>query len=153
MPASPSFSSLVFDEIADPDYTHVTVDVLPAHAVADPAAWARSLFSPDALPPWLAAPGRAAALLRRRASSPFWERFRVRRVVGEEALIAWDAAWVDLRVAVGVDERLSLVRVVTSMRYKAARSRLVTLPVRVAMPFLLRGMLARSRRALSGVTA
>lgn len=150
---SPSFSSLVFDEIADPDYTLVTVDILPAHAVADPAAWARSLFSPDALPRWLTWPSRSFAMLRRRSAAPFWERFTVRRVVGEEALIRWDARLVDLRVAVGVDERLSLVRVVTSMRFKGARSRILTLPARVALPFVLRGMITRAKRSLSGVTA
>ena len=38
----PSFWSLVLADITDPDYTHVCIDVLPAHATADPAAWASS---------------------------------------------------------------------------------------------------------------
>ena len=37
----PVFWSLALAEITDPDYTHIAVDVLPAHATADPSAWAR----------------------------------------------------------------------------------------------------------------
>jgi hypothetical protein len=80
------------------------------------------------------------------------DAFAVRRVEGDEALVAVDARRVDLRVGVGVDEENALVRVVTALRFKGAGAQIWSLPLRAALPFLVRGMIARSRRDLSGVT-
>ena len=96
--------------------------MLPAHATADPAAWARSLFSLRSLPLWL-----AALVLARQALGPLVgvpraprDRFSVRRVQGDEVLLAVDQRHLDLRVGVGVDELHGIVRVVTAVRLKGA---------------------------------
>lgn len=146
----PSFWSQVLTDIADPDYTHVALDVLPAHATADPAAWARSLLSRSALPRWLAIVLTLRVLLTPRRARR--QVFAVLRVAGDEALIACDARRFDVRVGVGVDEESALVRVVAVLRYKGSGAQLLSLPVRITLPFLMRGMIARTRRTLSGVT-
>ena len=151
----PTFWSLALAEITDPDYTHVAVDVLPAHATADPAAWARNLFSPTSLPRVLArvlSPADAAESPD--CGHPRWcEAFRVDQVAGDEALVALNARLLDLRVGVGVDEDAALVRVVTAVRFKGAHVQRWSWPVRAVLPFVMRGMIGRSRRALSGVTS
>lgn len=147
----PAFWSIALADITDPDYTRVWIDVLPAHATADPAAWARNLFSPDALPRWMAAALSLQQMLRRRRR-PHCDAFAVRRVEGDEALVALDARRVDLRVGVGVDEESAIVRVVTAIRVKGAGARLWSLPVRLTLAVLMSGMIARARRDLSRVT-
>lgn len=149
----PSFWSLAFDEIADPDYAHVAVGVLPAHATADPAAWARNLFSYDALPRWISGPMMLGQLFSRASRPAYCAAFAVRRVEGDEALVGVDGRRVDLRVGIGVDEDNALVRVIAAVRFKGPRSPLWALPARLLLPFVVRGMLGRSRRALSGVTS
>lgn len=150
----PSFWSLAFDEITDPDYAHVAVGVLPAHATADPAAWARNLMTVDALPRWLALLLGARLLLNRWVGRPAWcTALRVRRVEGDEALVSVDSRHLDMRVGVGVDEEHALVRVVTAVRFKGPRALALSWPARAALPFVMHRMIARSRRALSGVTA
>ncbi len=146
----PAFWSLALADISDPDYTHVWIDVLPAHATADPAAWARNLFSRAALPRWLAAAVVVGSMLRRGRRR--CDAFAVRRVEGEEALVSVDARRVDMRVGIGVDEERALVRVVTAMRFKGPGARLWSLPLRLSLAVLMRGMIARARRELSGVT-
>lgn len=146
----PAFWSLALADISDPDYTQVWIDVLPAHATADPAAWARNLFSRAALPRWLAGAIVVESLLRRQRRR--CDAFAVRRVEGEEALVSVDARRVDMRVGVGVDEERALVRVVTAMRFKGRGARLWSLPLRLSLAVLMRGMIARARRELSGVT-
>ena len=146
----PVFWSLALADISDPDYTQVWIDVLPAHATADPAAWARNLFSRSALPRWLAGAIVVGAALRPRRRR--CEVFDVRRVEGEEALVCVDARRVDMRVGIGVDEERALVRVVTAMRFKGRGARLWSLPLRLSLAVLMRGMIARARRELSGVT-
>ncbi len=146
----PAFWSLALAEISDPDYTHVWIDVLPAHATADPAAWARNLFSRSALPRWLAGVVFVASVVHPRPGR--CDVFTVRRVEGEEALVSVDARRVDMRVGVGIDEERALVRVVTAMRFKGRGARVLSLPLRLSLAVLMRGMIARARRELSGVT-
>lgn len=141
---SPTLWSVALADIADPDYTQTWLDVLPAHATADPAAWARTLFSRDALPRWL---DLAASALPSNCAT-----FAVRRVEGGEALVGFDARGIDVRFGIGVDEQHALVRVVSTMRYKGRGARWRSLPLRAALGLLMRGMIARSRRELSGVT-
>ena len=149
----PVFWSLALAEITDPDYTHIAVDVLPAHATADPSAWARNLFSLKSLPRTLAWVMRARLLLIARLGPPRWcEAFQVGQVAGDEALVAMDGRLIDLRVGIGVDEDAALVRVVTAVRFKGAHVQRWSWPVRAALPFVMRGMIGRSRRTLSGVT-
>ncbi len=146
----PAFWSLVLTDISDPDFTHVSLAVLPAHATADPAAWARRLLSTAALPAWLAATLSLRNLVARRSLR--CDTFSVCHVEGEEALVALDGRRFDVRIGVGVDKESALVRVVTALRYKDTAAHLLSLPLRVALPFLLSGMIARTRRGLSGVT-
>ena len=149
----PDFWSLALAEITDPDYTHIAVDVLPAHATADPAAWARNLFSLGSLPRVISWALWARLLLNARLGPPKWcDAFRVDRVRGDEALVAMDARLLDLRVGVGVDEETALIRVVTAVRFKGTHVQRWSWPVRAMLPFVMRGMIGRSRRALSGVT-
>ncbi|WP_439591950.1 DUF2867 domain-containing protein [Microbacterium sp.] len=147
----PAFWSLALAEITDPDFTHVAIGVLPAHATADPAAWARALLSRDALPRWLAALLYVHGVaLRTAGRSARCDRFRLGRVEGDEALITLDGRRLDLRVGVGVDEDRALVRVVTTGRIKGGRA--WSWPLRSLLPLLVRRMIDRSRRDLSGVT-
>jgi hypothetical protein len=149
----PVFWSLALAEITDPDYTHVAVDVLPAHATADPAAWARNLFSLSSLPRALSWTLRARLLLNTQLGRPRWcTAFQVDHVSGDEALVAMNGRLLDLRVGVGVDEDAALVRVITAVRFKGAYVQRWSWPLRAALPFVMRGMIERSRRTLSGVT-
>ena len=149
----PDFWSLALAEITDPDYTHIAVDVLPAHATADPAAWARNLFSLGSLPRVISWALWARLLLNARLGPPKWcDAFRVDRVRGDEALVSMDARLLDLRVGVGVDEDTALIRVVTAVRFKGTHVQRWSWPARAMLPFVMRGMIGRSRRALSGVT-
>jgi hypothetical protein len=153
--STPVFWSMAFDEIADPDYADVAVGVLPAHATADPAAWARSLFSLRSLPLWLVLLVRLRQGLGPLVGVPRAprDRFAVRCVSGDEVLIAVDQRLLDVRVGVGVDELHGIVRVVTAVRLKGRLGQAWFLPVRVVHPHLVQAMIARSRRRLSGVTA
>jgi hypothetical protein len=149
----PVFWSLALAEITDPDYTHVAVDVLPAHATADPGAWARNLFSLGSLPRPISWMLRARLLLNARLGWPHWcTAFQVDHVSGDEALVAMNGRLLDLRVGVGVDEDAALVRVITAVRFKGAHVQRWSWPLRAALPFVMRGMIDRSRRTLSGVT-
>ena len=152
---TPVFWSMAFDEIADPDYADVAIGVLPAHATADPAAWARSLFSVRSLPPWL-----VVLVLMRQSLGPLVgmkrvprDRFTVQCEQGDEVLLAVDQRHLDLRVGVGVDEAHGIVRVVTAVRLKGRFGPYWFLPIRAVHPHLVAAMIARSRRHLSGVTA
>jgi hypothetical protein len=149
----PVFWSLALAEITDPDYTHIAVDVLPAHATADPAAWARNLFSYSSLPRALSWALRLSTRRSARRGRPVWcDAFAVDHVSGDEALVAVNARLLDMRVGVGVDEDAALVRVVTAVRFKGALVQRWSWPARAMLPFVMRGMIGRSRRALSGVT-
>ena len=149
----PVFWSLALAEITDPDYTHVAVDVLPAHATADPAAWARNLFSYSSLPRALSWALRLRMHRNARLGLPLWcDAFVVDQVSGDEALVAVNARLLDMRVGVGVDEDAALVRVVTAVRFKGTLVQRWSWPARAMLPFVMRGMIGRSRRALSGVT-
>jgi len=151
----PAFWSLTLVDIPDPDYADMAIAVLPAHATADPAAWARSMFSLRSMPRWIFAALAVRQLLSplmgvpRAGRNVFW----VDRVEGDEALISADDVHLDFRVGVGVDEAAGLIRVVTTVRLKGWRGRLYFLPVRVVHPLIVRAMIRRSQRLLSGATA
>lgn len=151
---SPTFWSLALVDIPDPDYADMSIGVLPAHATADPAAWARSLFSLRTMPRWILLALGARQLLSPLIGVPRSPRdiFYVRRVEGEEALLSADDRHLDFRVGVGVDEAHGLVRVITTVRLKGWRGRLYFWPVRIVHPIIVRSMLRRSQRLLSGVT-
>jgi hypothetical protein len=151
----PAYASLALAAIPDPDYADMSICVLPAHATADPAAWARNLFSLSSMPKWI-----VVALALRQALAPLMgirrapkNVFAVRDTVGDEALIAFADTHLDFAVGVGVSESTNTVRVTTTVRLKNIRGRLYFLPVRLLHPFVVQSMLKRSRKVLSGVTA
>jgi hypothetical protein len=152
---SPAYASLALAAIPDPDYADMSICVLPAHATADPAAWARNLFSLSSMPRWI-----VVALVLRQVFAPLVgiarapkDVFRVLDTVGDEALIAFEDTHLDFAVGVGVSERTNTVRVTTTVRLKDARGQLYFLPVRLLLPVVIQSMLKRSRKVLSGVTA
>lgn len=136
------FSSLALDEIRDPDFADMSIGVLPAHATADPAAWARSLFARHSLPTWF----RAFVTVTRAAP------FTIREVVDNQALVAFDGQRIDFRAAVAVNEASALVHIVTSVRLKGALGRMPLAPMRIVQYVVIRSLLKRSQRRLSGVT-
>ena len=138
---APPFSSLALEEIRDPDFADMTIGVLPAHATADPAAWARSLFSTRTVPAWF----RLFTRLTRTC-------FTFRQVEGNEALVAFDGRNLDFRAAVGVNEATALVHIVTSVRLKGALGRMPIAPLRIVQFAVIHSLLRRSQRRLSGVT-
>jgi hypothetical protein len=77
------------------------------------------------------------------------ETFRVREVVGDEALIAADDAHLDFRCGVGVDHETRLVRVTTAVRLMGRRGRLYFAPVQLAHPVVVMSMLRSTRRRLA----
>lgn len=139
-----TFTSLALDEIRDPDFADMSIGVLPAHATADPAAWARSLFSGHSLPLVL----KLGLVLARLGADPFV----IRRTDGGETLVAVDDSRVDFRAGVSVDEATALVRIVTTVRLKGGLSRVPIAPMRIAQLAVIHSMLRRSQRRLSGVT-
>lgn len=150
--AEPGFHSLAFDDVPVPDFADVSVVPLPAGAPTDPEVWAERIFSGRDVPGWVKAAMGVRQLLVPVLGIPRAPRdvFAVRRVVGEEALLAFDDRHLDFRVGVGVDTEASLVRVVTAVRLKGRRGRLYFGPVRLAHPVVVRAML---RRAAQGFAA
>lgn len=153
-PAQPAFSSLALAEIPDPDFADMSISILPAHATADPEAWARSLFSIRTLPKWI-----LLAMVLRQAIVPLLGIraaprgvFTVRELRGDEALMAFQDRHLDFAVAVGVSEQSNTVRVTTTVRIKNRIGRLYFVPVRILHPLVIQSMLKRSRKLLSGVT-
>lgn len=136
------FSSTALDEIRDPDFADMSIGVLPAHATADPAAWARSLFARHSLPRWF----RAFVTVTRAAP------FTIREIDDTEALVTFDGQSMDFRAAVGVNEATALVHIVTSVRLKGALGRLPVAPMRIIQFAVIHSLLRRSQRRLSGVT-
>jgi hypothetical protein len=147
----PRFTSTTFDDIPRPDYADVTVVPLPPGATTDPAEWARTVFGRASIPVWVKAlfvlRQGAVRLLRIPPGAP--DVFAVRRVVGEEALLAADDVHLDWRCGVGVDPGAGLVRVTTTVRLHGARGRLYFAPVRLAHPTIVRSMTTRAAHHLT----
>lgn len=144
--------SLALRDIPCPDYVHTVIVPLDEHGSTDPAAWARRLFSLRDMPRWV-----VVALVVRQAVTPVTELrrahhdvFGIREVADDEALVAADAAHLDFRCAIAVDEDTRMLRVTTTVRLHNARGRLSFAPLRLAHPLVMRSMLrstARSWRA------
>lgn len=148
---APAFRSLALGELPDPDHVDVVAMLLPAGATTDPETWARTLFSTAASPVWV----RIAFGLRQllvqligvRPGDPA-TAFAVRRVVGEEALLAASDRHLDFACGVGVDAGRRLVRVTTVVRLHGWRGRVYFAPVKLVHPAVVRGMLRRAARML-----
>jgi hypothetical protein len=139
-----------FKDVPAPDFADVHVAVLPAGAPADPAVWARRMFSGRATPAWVKAAMGVRALLVPFLGIPRvpGDPFAVRRVTGEEALLGFDDRHLDFRVGVGVDAAARLVRVTTAVRFNGWRGRLYFVPVRLLHPVVVQSMLSRAQRLL-----
>ena len=148
---TPGLWSLAFEDLPDFDYADVAVAVIPAHAGTDPAAWAHHLFSPAGMPRWVATAMRARQRLVPLLGIPPAARgaFAVRRVVGDEALIAVDDRHLDVRIGVGVDAGAGLARVVTAVRLKGWRGRVYFTPVRWVHPLVVHAMLRHTGQAMA----
>ena len=149
---APAFRSLALDELPDPDHVDVIAMRIPPGTVTDPDTWARTIFSTAAAPVWV----RIAFGLRQalvpligvRPGDPA-TAFAVRRVVGEEALLAESDRHLDFTCGVGVDARRGLVRVTTVVRLHGWRGRLYFAPVKLVHPSVVRGMLRRTARIIA----
>jgi hypothetical protein len=147
----PGFWSLALRDIPRPDFLDVVAVPLPAGTSEDAAVWAEELFAIASMPVWV-----RLAMGLRQAFVPLLglrpaprETFRVREVVGDEALIAADDAHLDFRCGVGVDHETRLVRVTTAVRLKGRRGRLYFAPVQLAHPVVVMSMLRSTRRRLA----
>jgi hypothetical protein len=147
----PGFWSLALRDIPRPDFLDVVAVPLPAGTSEDAAVWAEELFAIASMPVWV-----RLAMGLRQAFVPLLglrpaprETFRVREVVGDEALIAADDAHLDFRCGVGVDHETRLVRVTTAVRLKGSRGRLYFAPVQLAHPVVVMSMLRSTRRRLA----
>jgi hypothetical protein len=146
----PEYWSIAFDDLPAPDYADMTIGVLPPGASANPEVWAHTLFSRRTMPGWVAVAMAVRQVLVRIIGVPPAPRdtFAVRRVDGDEALLAYDDRHLDFRLGVGVDAASRLVRVTTVVRLKGWRGRLYFAPVRLAHPLVVHSMLTRAQRAL-----
>lgn len=148
--ATPTFTSIAFDDIPAPDYADVIIVVQPEGSQTDPAAWARSIFSSASMPTWVKAAMGIRQLLVPLIGVPRASRniFVVRKVCGEEALIAANDRHLDFRCAVGVDSERRLVRVTTAVAFKGWRGRAYFWPVRIVHPAVVHAMLTRAQRRM-----
>lgn len=142
---SPSFQSLAFRDIPEPDYADVAVVAVPkslrAGLPVDPAVLAAGVFDVRHSP-------RAVLAL-------FWLRqkvvgllgvppaprdvFAVREVSGPEALLVADDTHLDFRVGVAVEN--DLLRVTTVVRLHGLQGRIYFAPVRLLHPLITRAMM------------
>lgn len=148
--AVPSFDSLAFRDIPEPDYADVTVVAVPSslwsHLPADPAVLAAGVFDVRAAP----APVLALFWLRQRAvrlirvPPATRDVFAVREVCGPEALLAADDRHLDFRAGVAAEH--GLLRVTTAVRLHGLSGRIYFAPVRFLHPFITRAMIRAAFR-------
>lgn len=149
----PHLVSMAFDDIPVPDFADVVVEPIPEHVVlidVDPAVWARQVFGFSAAPKWV-----VGLLVIRQAVVGLIgvprgsrEQFVVRRVVGEEALIAADDRHLRFRAAVAVDAKRRLLRVTTTVELIGWRGRVYFAPVSALHPIVTRAMMRRVLRRM-----
>ena len=147
----PAFRSLALRDIPVPDFADVTVVAVPDGAPEDPAVWAAEVFSLRSGPRWiLALLGLrqlvVGAIGVQRADPSV---FKIREVVGEEALLGSDDRHLDFRAAVGFDPAARLVRVTTTVRLHGWRGRVYFAPVRLLHAPVVLAMTRAAVRRLS----
>lgn len=151
----PGFSSLVLRDLPRPDHLDLIAIPLPPGSSGDPEIWAGEIFTLSSMPGWVrVAMGARQLLVPLLGLRPApRDTFRVREVVGDEALIAADDAHLDFRCGVGVDVDAQLVRVTTAVRFNGWRGRVYFAPVRIVHPLVVASMLRRTARRLAGSAA
>ncbi len=153
---APSFTSLALRDQPPPDWADVVVESIPAEVagVADPARWAREIFSPRSIPP------AVTGLMGLRqlfapvvgASTGTWDVFRVHEVDRDEALIAYPDRHLDFRASVGVDPAARLLWVTTAVWFHGRPGRTYFLPVRLLHDPVTRSMTRRAIDRLASGT-
>lgn len=148
--SSPTFHSLAFTDIPEPDWADVIVTALPLAAPVDPRVWAQEIFSLRDCPRVVLALLTVRQLAVRLIGLPPSDVsvFEVRGVVGDEALLAADEKHLDLRCGVGVDSDSRLLRVTTAVRLKGWRGRLYFGPVALLHGPVTRAMMRSAARRL-----
>jgi hypothetical protein len=147
----PALTSLALRDIPAPDFADVTLVPVPPGAPEDPAVWAAEIFSLRSGPRWIVA---LLALRQLVVGAIGVQRadptvFKVREVVGEEALVGSDDRHLDFRAAVGLDPVARLVRVTTTVRLHGWRGRVYFAPVRLLHPPVVLSMTRAAVRRLT----
>ena len=147
----PGLRSLAFVDIPVPDFADVQIVPLPDGSPTDPVQWAETVFSVPTAPLLVRLLLALRQLLVRLIGVPKADAgvFRVKEVVGEEALIAGDDRHLDFRVGVGVDAGAGLVRVTTAVRFHGWRGRLYFIPVGLLHGPVTRAMLSQASLKLA----
>jgi hypothetical protein len=142
--------SIALRDIPQPDYADATIAVIGPQASIDPAEWGRMLFGRDAMPRWVLVAMALRQVAVRLIGIPPAARdvFRIREVVGDEALIAADDRHLDFRCGVAVDAGMRLVRITTTVKLHGWRGRLYFAPVRLVHPIVVRSMVRGAARRL-----
>lgn len=138
--------SLALRDCANPDHIDTVAVRCPVGVTADPAAWARHVFSIAAMPRWVAAlMGLRQAAVRLIGLPPSGtDVFDVREVDGREALVAAHEAHLDFWAAVGVDPEEGWLWLTTAVRLRNWRGRLYWSVVRWFHPVVVTAMLRRA---------
>ena len=143
--------SLALRDIPRPDYADAIIVPLPPGTPADPALWARRLFSLRAMPRWV-----VGALALRQALVPLLgipraaaDVFALREQDGDEVLLAADDRHLDFRCAIAVDRVVRLLLVTTTVRLHGWRGHAYFLPVRVLHPLVVRAMIRSAGKSLA----
>lgn len=150
MSGAPGLRSLALHEGERFDYGDVILIAKPPRTTDDPRAWAEAVFSLASIPPAvrvLFGVRMALAPLLGLRPAPRGV-FDVRRVEGDEALMAFEDDHLDFRCAVGVDPIAGVVRMTTVVRFRNWRGRLYFTPVRLLHPWIVHVMLRRCRRLM-----
>lgn len=154
-PTNSAPAPLALRDIPHPDYVHTETTPLLPHEPRDAAAWAERLFSARAMPRWV-----IAAMAVRQAVAPLLgiargarDTFTTRERTTDEVLIASDERHLDFRCSMTVDRTTSSLRVTTAVRLHNRRGRLYFVPVRVAHPFVMRGLIRGARRSWAASAA
>lgn len=146
---TPSFTSLVFDDMPAPDFTDLLAIPLPNGTSTDPRVWAEAIFGKAGTPFWV-----GAALALRQLVVPLigipradTSVFDVAKVGGEEALIIAPDKHLTFHCAVGVDAEQRLLRVTTAVTLNGWRGKVYFAPVRLAHPVVVRSMMLKASRS------
>ena len=143
--------SLALRDIPAPDYADAIIAPLPPGTPAEPAVWARRLFSLRTMPRWV-----VGALAVRQLLVPLLgipraadDVFAIRDQEGDEVLLGVDDRHLDFRCGVAVDRESELLRITTTVRLHGWRGQAYFLPVRVLHPHVVRAMIRSAGQSLA----
>jgi hypothetical protein len=139
----------VFDLMPTPDWATTTTIATENAAGHTPEEWARAIFDPRAVPPWVGALFviRQAAVKTLGIPRGKPGMLAVSRVTGDEAIIDTDDR--HLRFVAAVTAEPHLVHVTTAVTLKGWRGRVYFAPVRLLHDAVTRSMMAAAARRLA----